>query len=559
MPNSPETPPDYKNTLSLPQTDFPMRAGLPVREPEWLKRWDSLAIYDTLRKREQMPEHKDRKNFVLHDGPPYANGHLHIGHALNKILKDFITRSQQMLGKNGYYTPGWDCHGLPIEWKIEEKYRKKGKDKDEVPPQELRQECRNFAKEWVKIQSEEFKRLGITGRWENPYLTMDENAEATIVEEFHKFVTNGALYQGSKPVMWSPVEKTALAEAEVEYDMVDSPTIWVAFSFIDAKDDLKDAKVVIWTTTPWTIPSNRAVAFNENIAYGLYEVQETQDESWVKKGEKFIFADTMADECLEKARVTKFNRIRDVGINDFQDKYLLHPFHGLEGAEFKWDSDTVVGNAEVVLNLRDDLANATFGTTEIRGFWDYKVRLIPAGHVTDDAGTGFVHIAPSHGADDYELFQNFDDRYPMLMTYNIGEESEFLPHVPFFAGERVFDRKGRKGKANDKVIEKLIETGTLIARGRVNHSYPHSWRSKSPLIFRNTPQWFVAIDRKIGGDNTFGETIRERALTEIERVEWTPKTGQNRLRSMVSVRPDWVLSRQRDWGVPLACFIRKGY
>ena len=553
MPDSPETPPDYKNTLSLPQTDFPMRAGLPVREPEWLKRWDSLAIYDTLRARAKQAKdaNNPRPDFVLHDGPPYANGHLHIGHALNKILKDFIHRSQQMLGNDSRYIPGWDCHGLPIEWKIEEKYRNKGKDKDEVPIIELRQECRRFAQEWVDIQAVEFQRLGVSGKWDNPYLTMAPHAEATIAAEFIKFVMNGALYQGSKPVMWSPVEKTALAEAEVEYENHKSHTIWVAFPFAtqaDLPDDIKTARVVIWTTTPWTIPSNRAVAFNENIAYGLYEVQETQTESWVKTGERFIFADKMAGECLEKSRVTKFTRIRDVSPTELNGKMLRHPFHDLAGTEAEWDAKSITGLAEIKAGIRD--ANTP------HKFWDYLVPMLAGDHVTDDAGTGFVHTAPSHGADDYELFVKHN--WLNLMTYNVGESSEFLPHVPLFAGLEVFDKKGREGKANSAVIDALVASGALIARGRIEHSYPHSWRSKAPVIFRNTPQWFVAIDREIGGDNTFGTTIRERALKAIDSVKWTPQTGRNRLHSMISTRPDWVLSRQRAWGVPLACFTRIG-
>ena len=552
MPDSPETPPDYKNTLSLPQTDFPMRAGLPVREPEWLKRWDSLAIYDTLRARAKQAKdaNNPRPDFVLHDGPPYANGHLHIGHALNKILKDFIHRSQQMLGNDSRYIPGWDCHGLPIEWKIEEKYRNKGKDKDEVPIIELRQECRRFAQEWVDIQAGEFQRLGVSGKWDNPYLTMAPHAEATIAAEFIKFVMNGALYQGSKPVMWSPVEKTALAEAEVEYENHKSHTIWVAFPFAskDLPDDIKTARVVIWTTTPWTIPSNRAVAFNENIAYGLYEVQETQTESWVKTGERFIFADKMAGECLEKSRVTKFTRIRDVSATELNGKMLRHPFHDLANTETEWDAKSITGLAEIKAGIRD--ANTP------HKFWDYLVPMLAGDHVTDDAGTGFVHTAPSHGADDYELFVKHN--WLNLMTYNVGEASEFLPHVPLFAGLEVFDKKGREGKANSAVIDALVASGALIARGRIEHSYPHSWRSKAPVIFRNTPQWFVAIDREIGGDNTFGATIRERALKAIDSVEWTPQTGRNRLHSMISTRPDWVLSRQRAWGVPLACFTRIG-
>ncbi len=510
--------PDYKDTLNLPETDFPMRAGLPRREPEWLARWERIGIYDRLREKE------GRESFVLHDGPPYANGHLHIGHALNKVLKDMVVRSQQMMGRDSRYVPGWDCHGLPIEWKIEEQYRARGKNKDEVPINELRAECRKFASHWVDIQREEFKRLGVTGKWDDPYLTMDYHAEAVIAGEFMKFVMNGSLYRGSKPVMWSPVEKTALAEAEVEYHDHKSHTIWVKFPFANASGDLAGASVVIWTTTPWTIPSNKAVAYNPTIAYGLYKVEETQEESWTKPDDLFVLADALAEDALEKSRVTRFTRLRDVSTDELDGLTCKHPFAGMEGAD---------------------------------GFWDYDVPMIDGDHVTDDAGTGFVHTAPSHGADDYEAFikRGWADR----LTHHVGEESEFLDHVPFFAGLRVFDRKGKEGKANTAVIDKLVESGALIARGRITHSYPHSWRSKAPVIYRNTPQWFAAIDKPLDdGMNDYGDTIRERALRSIdELVTWTPPSGRNRIHSMVENRPDWVLSRQRAWGVPLTCFIKE--
>ena len=511
--------PDYKVTLNLPKTDFPMRAGLPKREPEWLNRWSEIGIYDRLRERAE-----GRESFTLHDGPPYANGHLHIGHALNKILKDMVVRSQQMMGRDARYIPGWDCHGLPIEWKIEEQYRKKGRNKDEVNVVDFRQECRKFAEGWIDIQRDEFKRLGITGKWEKPYLTMDFHAERVIAEEFMKFLMTGTLYQGSKPVMWSPVEKTALAEAEIEYHDHKSHTIWVPFAATNGAGDLTDARVVIWTTTPWTIPSNKAVAYHNDISYGLYRVDATEEESWTNPGELYLFADTLAEDALGKSRVTDFTRVRDVAASEFDGMILRHPFAGLDGAD---------------------------------GYWDYEVPMIDGDHVTDDAGTGFVHTAPSHGADDYEAFvkRNWIDR----MTHNVGEESEFLAHVPFFAGLQVFDRKGKEGKANNAVIAKLVEAGGIIARGRVTHSYPHSWRSKAPVIFRNTPQWFAAIDRAVGdGQDDYGTTIRERALTSIDQlVTWTPKTGRNRLYSMIEARPDWVLSRQRAWGVPLTCFTKK--
>ena len=508
--------PEYKDTLNLPKTDFPMRAGLPKREPEWLDRWVKMDVYGQLRAKTGRPP------FTLHDGPPYANGHLHIGHALNKILKDMVVRSQQMMGKDARYIPGWDCHGLPIEWKIEEQYRAKGRNKDDVPVVEFRQECREFAAGWVDIQREEFKRLGVQGNWADPYLTMNFHAERVIAEEFQKFLMNGTLYQGSKPVMWSPVEKTALAEAEIEYHDHKSHTIWVPFSFQNATGDLADARVVIWTTTPWTIPSNKAVAFNSRIAYGLYRVDATEEESWTAAGQTYLFADTLAEDALTKSRVTEFTRLRDVTPAEMDGLICAHPFAKL-----------------------DD-------------YWAYDVPMIDGDHVTDDAGTGFVHTAPSHGADDYEAFmkRNWLDR----MTHNVGEASEFLPHVPFFAGLEVFDRKGKEGKANTAVIAKLVEAGSIIARGQTKHSYPHSWRSKAPIIFRNTPQWFAAIDKTVGdGQDAYGTTIRERALRSIdELVTWTPQKGRNRLYAMIEQRPDWVLSRQRAWGVPLTCFTKVG-
>ncbi|MFA5582041.1 MAG: class I tRNA ligase family protein, partial [Paracoccaceae bacterium] len=532
--------PDYKDTLNLPRTDFPMRAGLPNREPGWLARWEQIGVYDRLR------EKTGRPPFTLHDGPPYANGHLHIGHALNKTIKDMVVRSHQMMGHDARFVPGWDCHGLPIEWKIEEQYRAKGLDKDAVPVVDFRQECRRFAEKWVDIQREEFKRLGVTGNWADPYLTMDFHAEAVIAREFMVFLMNGSLYQGSKPVMWSPVEKTALAEAEIEYHDHKSHAIWVAFKvrrggnavmpaepsgdFEGANqailaDELHHARVVIWTTTPWTIPSNKAVAYNPRIAYGLYRVEATEDESWTSAGDLYILGDALAEDALGKSRVTQFTRVRGISGDELGGLVLSHPLAGAAGAQ---------------------------------GFWDYDVPMIDGDHVTDDAGTGFVHTAPSHGADDYECFmrRNWLDR----MTHNVGEESEFLPHVPLFAGLRVFDTKGKEGKANPAVIDKLVESGALIARGRVTHSYPHSWRSKAPIIFRNTPQWFAAVDHQLSdGMGTYGDTIRTRALRSIdELVTWTPQTGRNRLFSMIESRPDWVLSRQRAWGVPLACFTRKG-
>ncbi|RVT85889.1 isoleucine--tRNA ligase [Rhodobacteraceae bacterium CCMM004] len=514
--------PDYKDTLTLPQTDFPMRAGLPKREPGWLERWETIGVYDRLREKE------GRAPFILHDGPPYANGNLHIGHALNKILKDMVVRSRQMLGHDARYVPGWDCHGLPIEWKIEQQYREKGRDKDAVPVVEFRQECRAFAEHWVGVQREEFKRLGVTGNWDDPYLTMDFHAERVIAEEFQTFLMNGSLYQGSKPVMWSPVEKTALAEAEVEYHEKESFTIWVRFPVRDPQGDLRGAAVVIWTTTPWTIPSNRGVVYRDDISYGLYEVTGRPEECWATIGERLILADKLAPEVLKRARLEPdmYRRLRDVPPEDLTHIKLSHPLAGVEGSHGEWDAPR-------------DFRHADF--------------------VTDDEGTGFVHCAPSHGMEEFELYRDAG-MLREVITYNVEEDGSFRADLPLFGGTRILKPNGKEGDANKAVIDALTAAGGLLARGKIRHSYPHSWRSKAPLIYRNTAQWFAAIDKPLDdGMDTHGRTIRERALTSIDAlVEWTPKTGRNRLFSMIENRPDWVLSRQRAWGVPLTCFVRKG-
>jgi len=516
--------PDYKDTVFLPETDFPMRAGLPMREPEWLAHWESIGIYDRLREK-AAAQAGGRTPFTLHDGPPYANGHLHIGHALNKTIKDMIVRSHQMMGFDARYVPGWDCHGLPIEWKIEEQYRKKGLDKDAVDVVDFRQECRKFAEGWVDIQREEFKRLGITGNWADPYLTMDYHAEAVIAGEFMKFLMNGSLYQGSKPVMWSPVEKTALAEAEVEYHDHTSHTIWVRFKVVGGGGALNDAKVVIWTTTPWTIPQNRAVCFGPGIAYGLYEITDAPENSQAKVGEKILIADALAPSVFAAAKLEDgmTTRLRDVSADELEALTLAHPFRGVDGAN---------------------------------GEWDFDVPMLPGDHVTDDAGTGFVHTAPSHGDDDYKigLIHN------LPMTYNVEADGSYRKDLPIFGGQSIITPEGKEGSANVEVIKQLAYAGGLLAKGKVKHSYPHSWRSKAPVIFRNTPQWFVAIDKTLDdGMGQMGDTIRTRALNSIDKlVKWTPQTGRNRLYSMIEARPDWVLSRQRAWGVPLTCFIKKG-
>ncbi|TLP45561.1 isoleucine--tRNA ligase [Cohaesibacter sp. CAU 1516] len=517
---------DYSKTLYLPQTEFPMRAGLPKNEPKLTARWDEMDLYRKLR-----DQSKDREKYVLHDGPPYANGNLHIGHALNKTIKDIITRSFQMRGFDSNYVPGWDCHGLPIEWKIEEKYRKKGKNKDAVEINEFRNECREFAQEWVGIQSGEFKRLGVIGDFKSPYLTMSYDAEARIAGELMKFAMSGQLFQGSKPVMWSIVEKTALAEAEVEYQDHTSHTIWVRFPVTgvhgtvaeDQLDALLDADVVIWTTTPWTIPGNRAICYSKAISYGLYEVTQAADDNWGKVGDKLIVADALAESIFKAARVDGYERKFDVDPSQISE--CAHPFNGVEGAE---------------------------------GYYDFDVPVIDGDHVTDDAGTGFVHTAPGHGAEDYDVFIANRERFAECGTpevpHTVAEDGSYYPHVTLFQGLYILNRKGGEGTTNSAVIDKLVEVGSLLARGKVKHSYPHSWRSKAPLIFRNTPQWFIAMDRNIDGE---GDTLRKRALDAIDATRFVPATGQTRLRSMIETRPDWVISRQRAWGVPITIFIKK--
>ncbi|MBS0517213.1 MAG: isoleucine--tRNA ligase [Proteobacteria bacterium] len=498
---------DYKSSVFLPKTDFPMRGGLPKKEPELLQRWADMKLFERLR-----AESKGRTKFVLHDGPPYANGHLHIGHALNKILKDLITRSQQMLGKDSHYVPGWDCHGLPIEWKIEEEYRAKKKDKDQVPVVEFRRQCRAFADHWITVQREEFKRLGVEGDWDNYYSTMKYESEAVIVKELGKFLMNGGLFKGSKAVLWSVVEKTALAEAEIEYHDHVSDTVHVRFPVVKSKDGrFDDASVVIWTTTPWTMPGNRALAYGPEIAYALVEVEAVGDGSRAKIGEKMLLAKDLVGVVGQAANFTP-KVLADVAAADLEGLIAAHPLRG-------------------------------------QGF-DFDVPLLPAGFVTADAGTGFVHIAPGHGADDYELGIANGIEVPDT----VAEDGSYYPHVPLFAGLQVYTSAGKKGPANKVVAEALDKAGKLLATGRISHSYPHSWRSKAPVIFRNAPQWFIAMDKPIA---EIGGTLREKALAAIDATRFVPRAGYNRLRSMIETRPDWCVSRQRAWGVPIAVFVDK--
>ncbi len=498
---------DYKTSVFLPKTDFPMRGGLPKKEPELLKRWADMKLWDRLRE-----ESKGRPKFVLHDGPPYANGNLHIGHALNKILKDLVSRTQQMLGKDSHYVPGWDCHGLPIEWKIEEQYRAKKQDKDQVPIVEFRRECRAFADHWITVQREEFKRLGVDGDWDNYYSTMKYESEAVIVKELGKFLLNGGLYKGSKAVLWSVVEKTALAEAEIEYHDHTSDTIHVRFPIVKSKDGKLDgAAIVIWTTTPWTMPGNRALAYGKDIAYALVEVVAAAEGSKAKVGEKLVLARDLVDAVAEETKFTP-KIVAEVSGEDLEGLLAAHPLRG-------------------------------------QGF-EFDVRLLAGDFVTADAGTGFVHIAPGHGADDYELGVANGVEVPDT----VAEDGTYYPHVPLFAGKRVYTPEGKKGDANRTAIALIDEAGKLLASGRITHSYPHSWRSKAPVIFRNAPQWFIAMDKPIP---EIGGTLREKALAAIDATRFVPRAGYNRLRSMIETRPDWNVSRQRAWGVPIAVFVDK--
>ncbi len=498
---------DYKDTVFLPKTDFPMRAGLPQKEPEILARWEQDKLFDKLRQ-----QSKDLPKFVLHDGPPYANGHIHIGHALNKILKDLVNRTQQMLGKNAHYVPGWDCHGLPIEWKIEEGYRARKQDKDAVDRVEFRQECRRFAAGWIVEQTKEFKRLGVFGDFEHPYTTMDFPAEAQIVRELGKFLMNGGLYPGAKPVLWSVVEKTALADAEVEYHEHVSPTIWIRFPVVTASDPaLAGASVVIWTTTPWTMPGNRAIAFAEDQDYVVLEVTAlTAEKSAAKVGEKLVAAAPLAAQLMTDA--------------GFEAKVVA----------------TLKGAA-----LAGTIAAHPFrGHPDAKGGYDYPVPLLAGDFVTMDAGTGFVHIAPGHGEDDWNLGR----AHGLEVPQTVGGDGVMLAHVPLFAGTCVYDQNGKEGTTNGAVISAMAKAGALLHKGRLRHSYPHSWRSKAPLIFRNTPQWFISME---------ANGLREKALKAIDETRFVPPPGQNRLRSMIEQRPDWCVSRQRLWGTPLPLFVEK--
>ena len=496
----------YKETVFLPKTDFPMRGELPQKEPVILKNWQDKDLYKQIR-----DASLGKPKWVLHWGPPYANGRAHIGHAFTKSLKDIVNRCKQMQGFDAALVPGWDCHGLPIEWKIEEQYREKGLDKDAVDILKFRQECRDFAQEWANIQTNDFQRLGVMADWADPYMTMTKHAEATIVREIHKFLMNGLLYKGVKPVMWSVVEKTALAEAEIEYKEHKSITIWVKFPIIKAdKPELLGTKIVIWTTTPWTMPSNRGIARGEDIEYGVYTVTELAADSRNTVGEKLLIAIALAEDVKKNGKIAAWSLDKTYKGSELSGIVSQHPLRG-------------------------------------QGY-DFDVPLLVGDFVTADAGTGFVHIAPSHGEDDFYLGKAAG----LEVTDNVTDDGKYRDHVPLFAGMAIYTEKGEMGDGNFAVLKALDAAGGLLAKGSVKHEYPHSWRSKAPLIFRTTPQWFIAMDQAQDG-----ATLREKALTAIKDTNWFPSQGENRITAMIAGRPDWCISRQRTWGVPIALFLDK--
>jgi isoleucyl-tRNA synthetase len=532
--------PDYKSTVFLPVTDFPMKAGLAQKEPAILARWEVMDLYGKLRERR-----KGRERFILHDGPPYANGDIHMGHAMNKVLKDIIVRSQSLLGKDAPYVPGWDCHGLPIEWKIEEEYRKKKQNKDEVAPQEFRAQCRAYADKWVGVQKEQFKRLGVMGDWDDCYLTMKFDAEATIVGELLKFAESGQLYRGAKPVMWSPVEKTALAEAEVEYEDIVSTQIDVAFEIIEAPNvpELVGAHAVIWTTTPWTIPVNQALAYGPEVDYVLLEGD----------GRKFVIAEALIGPFKERTGLLHAQPHKHFKGTALAGAAARHPIYNLLRHPGEGRGPASSGDGAV-----DEAALAFFARP--RPF-------LPGDFVTTDAGTGLVHMAPDHGEDDFALCKAHGIN-PVFAVENDGKYREDWAWLG-----------GQGSVINPKFVSKdgpicsdLREAGGLLAASDdFRHSYPHSWRSKAKIIFRCTPQWFIPMDRPISdgimprcaeeeailaaqGNHA---TLRGKALDAIENTRWVPERSINRIRSMVEGRPDWVISRQRAWGVPIALYVNR--
>ncbi len=480
-----------KSQINLPKTAFSMKANLAIREPEILEYWKKIDLYKELRK-----SSKGKEKFVLHDGPPYANGNIHMGTALNKILKDIIVKFHQMDGKDSIYVPGWDCHGLPIEWKIEEQYKKNKKNKNEVPIVEFRKECRSFAEKWIEVHKGQFKRLGVIGDWENYYSTMSFDAEAQIVRELGKFLKEGSLYRGFKPVLWSTVEKTALADAEVEYQDHKSDTIYTSFPVKSSHvKELEGSEIIIWTTTPWTIPANKALAYNEALVYILIQLNDDGD----FKNRKIVIAEELLDSVIKDCLIKDFKEIKKFKGKEFKDTICNHPFFDLG--------------------------------------YEFDIPMLEARFVTTEQGTGIVHCAPSHGPDDFNLCLNNG----IKAIETVDGDGKYTKNVHLFEGNHIF-------KANPIVIDKLKEQKKLLFNGELVHSYPHSWRSKAPLVHRATPQWFISME---------SHKLREKALKALDETTFYPSKGKERLKSMIETRPDWCVSRQRVWGVPLPIFINK--
>ena len=511
---------DWRSTVFLPKTDFPMKAGLPQKEPGILARWEAQGLYAKLRE-----ARAGREKFILHDGPPYANGDMHIGHALNHILKDMVCRTQSLLGKDAPYVPGWDCHGLPIEWKIEEQYRKKKLDKDQVDPIEFRAECRAYAQNWVNVQREQVKRLGILGNWDKPYLTMDPEAEGTIVAELLKFAETGMIYRGAKPVMWSPVEKTALAEAEVEYEDITSTQIDVAFEITESPiAELVGAHAVIWTTTPWTIPTNQALAYGPEVEYvcfkaiGAFRDEPGISPAFAHTGKHYLVAADLLEEFLKRTNLVAESSEFQTRLKgaDLAGTFARHPMHALGG------------------------------------FFATPRPFLPGEFVTTDSGTGLVHMAPDHGEDDFLLCK----AHGIDPVFAVEGDGKYRADWAWLGGQgSVINPKFNA--PDGPICSDLAATGCLLnASADYKHSYPHSWRSKAKVIFRCTPQWFVPMDKALPeGVAAPGATLRETATAAIAATRFVPEKGRNRIGSMVEGRPDWVLSRQRAWGVPITLFV----